>query len=285
MSRLYRFLFIALVFHPLALEAQPLGIINGYVRSVKTQAPLSGVTIRLTGTGLSATSDSTGFYRIKGIPTRSYTLEASSIGYKTQQKFDLEVTSGNTLEVNVDLEEEPVQLGSVLVRANFPKPLGSVNSVQSLSANEIIRYPGANFDMAKVVQSLPGVSGSVGFRNDIIIRGGAPNENVYYLDGVEIPTINHFATQGAAGGPVGMLNVSFLDRVTLHSSAFPAKYDNPLSGILQFRQRTGNPEKVQGRDPGLGENLPQVEDDRGNPQKQAALVRAVFPGHGDFGKK
>ena len=182
------------------------------------------------------TSDSTGFYRIKGIPTRSYTLEASSIGYKTQQKFDLEVTSGNTLEVNVDLEEEPVQLGSVLVRANFPKPLGSVNSVQSLSANEIIRYPGANFDMAKVVQSLPGVSGSVGFRNDIIIRGGAPNENVYYLDGVEIPTINHFATQGAAGGPVGMLNVNFIKEVNFYTGAFPVNYANGLSSVLDFRQ-------------------------------------------------
>ncbi|MFM7838778.1 MAG: carboxypeptidase-like regulatory domain-containing protein, partial [Chitinophagaceae bacterium] len=226
-------------------QAQNQGNINGFVRKAKTLAPLQGVTIRLVGTTFSTQTDSTGFYSIKSIPTRSYTLEASSIGFKTVQKFDIEVTSGNTAEVNFDLEEETQQLGTVLVRANFPKPIGSVNSVQSLSANEIIRYPGANFDMAKVVQSLPGVSGSVGFRNDIIIRGGAPNENVYYLDGVEIPTINHFATQGAAGGPVGMLNVSFLDRVTLHSSAFPAKYDNPLSGILQFRQRTGNPEKVQ----------------------------------------
>lgn len=226
--------------------AQQLGNLNGVVRKQKTQSPLPGVTITILGLDKKAVTDSNGFYRFRDIPTRSYTLEATSIGYKAQQKFDIEVTSGNTIEVNFELEEELQQLGTVVVKANFPKPQGSVNSVQSLSANEIIRYPGANFDMAKVVQSLPGVSGSVGFRNDIIIRGGAPNENVYYLDGVEIPTINHFATQGAAGGPVGMLNVSFLDRVTLHSSAFPARYDNPLSGVLQFRQRSGNPEKVQG---------------------------------------
>jgi hypothetical protein len=226
--------------------AQNLGNINGFVRQAKTQVPLQGVTIKIIGTDKQGMTDSTGFYRIRGIETKSYTIEATSIGYRSVQKFDVEVTSGNTLEVNFDLEEEGQVLGSIVVRANFPKPVGVVNSVQSLDANEIVRYPGANFDMAKVVQSLPGVSGSVGFRNDIIIRGGAPNENVYYLDGVEIPTINHFATQGAAGGPVGMLNVSFLDRVTLHSSAFPAKYDNPLSGVLQFKQRSGNPEKVQG---------------------------------------
>ena len=226
--------------------AQNIGNINGFVRQSKTQAPLQGVTIKIVGTDKQAMTDSNGFYRIRDIQTKAYIIEATSIGYKTVQKFDVEVTSGNTLEVNFDLEEEGQQLGNIVVRANFPKPVGVVNSVQSLDANEIVRYPGANFDMAKVVQSLPGVSGSVGFRNDIIIRGGAPNENVYYLDGVEIPTINHFATQGAAGGPVGMLNVSFLDRVTLHTSAFPAKYDNPLSGVLQFKQRSGNPEKVQG---------------------------------------
>uniref|UniRef100_UPI004048D696 TonB-dependent receptor plug domain-containing protein n=1 Tax=Roseivirga sp. TaxID=1964215 RepID=UPI004048D696 len=109
-----------------------------------------------------------------------------------------------------------------------------------LSREEIATYPGGNNDIAKVVQSLPGVSGSVGFRNDVIIRGGAPSENVYYLDGVEIPNINHFATQGSAGGPVGLLNVSFIEDVTLSTSAFAARYDNALSGVLQFNQRNGN---------------------------------------------
>lgn len=230
----------------LTSTAQNLGNINGFARQAKTLVPLQGVTIMVVGTDKITSTDEKGFFSIKDIPTKSYTIEASFVGYKPVQKFDIEVTSGNTVEVNFDLEEETRELGNIVIRANFPKPVGVVNSVQSLSANEIIRYPGANFDMAKVVQSLPGVSGSVGFRNDIIIRGGAPNENVYYLDGVEVPTINHFATQGAAGGPVGMLNVSFLDRVTLHTSAFPAKYDNPLSGVLQFRQRSGNPEKIQG---------------------------------------
>ncbi|MEM6297807.1 MAG: TonB-dependent receptor plug domain-containing protein, partial [Bacteroidota bacterium] len=114
-------------------------------------------------------------------------------------------------------------------------------SIQRLSREEIATYPGGNNDIARVVQSLPGVSGSVGgFRNDVIIRGGAPSENVYYLDGIEIPNINHFATQGSAGGPVGLLNVSFFEGVTLTTSAFGAQYDNALSGVLQFDQREGN---------------------------------------------
>ncbi|MFM7223465.1 MAG: TonB-dependent receptor [Bacteroidota bacterium] len=245
MSRSYLFL-LAFFFCSATVLAQTQGNINGFVRKAKTLVPLQGVTIGVVGTDRQALTDSNGFYRIRGLETRIYTLEATSIGYKSQQKFDLQLTSGNTLEVNFELEEESQQMGTIVVRANFPKPVGVVNSVQSLSANEIVRYPGANFDMAKVVQSFPGVSGSVGFRNDIIIRGGAPNENVYYLDGVEVPTINHFSTQGAAGGPVGILNVAFLDRVTLHTSAFPARFDNPLSGVLQFKQRNGNPERFQG---------------------------------------
>ena len=82
-------------------------------------------------------------------------------------------------------------------------------SVQKLTSQEIKSNPGGNFDVSKVVQTLPGVglSNGVGERNDIIIRGGAPNENVYYLDGIEIPVLNHFQTQGSSGGAQGILNV------------------------------------------------------------------------------
>jgi hypothetical protein len=247
MNRSIRVLLAILLTYPCTLAwGQNLGDMNGFVKKARSQSPLEGVTVRIVGLERLAVTDGNGFYRFRDIPTRSYTIEATAVGYRSQSKFDVEVTSGNTIEVNFDMEEETKELGGIVVRANFPKPTGVVNSVQSLSANEIIRYPGGNFDMSKVVQSFPGVSGSVGFRNDIIIRGGAPNENVYYLDGVEVPTINHFSTQGAGGGPAGILNVAFLDRVTLHTSAFPAKYDNPLSGVLQFRQRNGNPEKFQG---------------------------------------
>jgi len=122
-------------------------------------------------------------------------------------------------------------------------------SVQRLTTEEIRSNPGGNFDISKVIQTLPGVGSGVGgggFRNDIIIRGGAPNENVFYLDGIEIPVINHFQTQGSSGGPQGILNVSFIEDVKLSSSAFEARYDNALSSVFQFRQRTGNPNRVQG---------------------------------------
>ncbi|WP_118196510.1 TonB-dependent receptor plug domain-containing protein [Albibacterium indicum] len=89
--------------------------------------------------------------------------------------------------------------------------IGSI--LQQLTSEEIKSSPGGNFDVSKVVQTLPGVgvSNGTGDRNDIIIRGGAPDENVYYLDGIEIPILNHFQTQGSSGGAQGMLNVSFIE--------------------------------------------------------------------------
>ncbi len=141
------------------------------------------------------------------------------------------------------LQEGTQKLNEVVVsNANIiTRPKETPLSTQTLSAVEIATYPGSNNDVVQVAQTLPGVSPSIGgFRNDLIIRGGAPNETVYYLDGMEIPNINHFSTQGSAGGPVGLINVSFIDNVTLATSAFNARYDNPLSGVLQFEQRNGN---------------------------------------------
>lgn len=227
--------------------AQKEGKILGIVRDAKTQEPLIGATVQLEGTGIGTITDLDGRYSISNIPPKTYNVKAALLSYKALVKYDVVITTGNTQNINFELEEAESSLGEVEVVASPFKQFGETpNSIQTLSRQEIQTYPGGNNDIAKVVQSLPGVSGSVGFRNDVIIRGGAPNENVYYLDGMEIPNINHFATQGSAGGPVGILNVSFIEDVTLTTSSFHSRYDNPLSGVLQFKQRTGNPDRLQG---------------------------------------
>ncbi|MEM6737806.1 MAG: TonB-dependent receptor [Bacteroidota bacterium] len=227
--------------------AQSTGTISGYVKDAKTGEELIGVTVRVLDTGLGGVTDINGFYTITSVPTQSYSIQASYIGFETITKFNIVVRSGGVPDVNFDMSETSTQLEDVVVTANpFQKLEETPLSIQRLSAEEIATYPGGNNDIAKAVQSLPGVSPSVGgFRNDVIIRGGAPNENVYYLDGIEIPNINHFATQGSAGGPIGLLNVSFFEGVALSSSAFNAQYDNVLSGVLQFDQRNGNPREFR----------------------------------------
>jgi len=211
--------------------------------------PIAGASVFLEGTEKGAQTDFDGNYKITGITPGTYNLVASYIGYKTQTKYNVIVRSKGTPNYAFILEEAAEQLDEVVVsNANtISRPKETPLSTQTLSAVEIATYPGSNNDVVQVAQTLPGVSPSIGgFRNDLIIRGGAPNETVYYLDGMEIPNINHFATQGSAGGPVGMINVSFIDNVTLSTSAFGARYDNPLSGVLQFSQRNGNKRNFSG---------------------------------------
>ncbi|MFT4741608.1 MAG: hypothetical protein ACJAT1_001222, partial [Marivirga sp.] len=229
------------------LLAQSTGEVGGFVKDLKTGEALIGASVRVEDSDKGAVTDINGYYLITELATQTYSLTASYVGFKDVTKFNVVIKSGGIPTINFNLEESIEQLAGVTVKANpFRKTEETPLSIQRLSPEEIATYPGGNNDIAKVVQSLPGVSGSVGgFRNDIIIRGGAPNENVYYLDGIEIPTINHFSTQGSAGGPVGLLNVSFFEGVTLTSSAFAAQYDNVLSGVLQFDQRRGNQRDYQ----------------------------------------
>ena len=233
---------IGLVFFQLSFAYQSEGKLTGYVRDIKTGESIPGATARLLDTQLGTSTNALGFYTIDKIPAQTYSVQVSFVGYETVTKYNVVIKSGGIPDVNFELKTSISELEEVVVIANpFEKIEETPLSIQKLSREEIATYPGGNNDIAKVVQSLPGVSGSVGgFRNDVIIRGGAPNENVYYLDGIEIPNINHFATQGSAGGPVGLLNVSFFEGVTLSTSAFGAQYDNVLSGVLQFDQRDGN---------------------------------------------
>ncbi len=118
-------------------------------------------------------------------------------------------------------------------------------SLRRISIEEIDKNPGGNRDISKVIQSYPGVGSTVSFRNDLIVRGGGAGENRFYLDGVEIPNLNHFATQGASGGPAGILNVDFIREVNFYSGAFPANRGNALSSVLEFSQIDGNSDKLK----------------------------------------
>ena len=241
-------LFVLLLFSNFYLIAQNTGQLIGRVLDQQTQLPIEGVTILLEDTTIGVVTDAEGYFNFREIPTQTYNLKISHLGYQSQTVYNIIVKTFGTPPLQVLLEESTNELEEiVVVQSPFRTSVETPLSTQTFSAVQIETYPGGNNDITKVIQSMPGISPSIGgFRNDIIIRGGAPNESVYYLDGIEIPNINHFSTQGSAGGPVGMLNVSFIRDVTLSSSAFGAEYDNPLSGVLSFDQREGNPNRFGG---------------------------------------
>jgi outer membrane receptor for ferrienterochelin and colicin len=254
MKRIHLLAALCVVLFPMLLNAQQFAEISGQVSDKSNLRPLSKVKVQIDGQAYSARTDSGGRYRIEGVQPGSYNIRYTLDSYTEVVRYNVVLTSGNINVINVEMEPEVQSVGTVSIRttrktaraATLETPL----SVQRLTIEEIKSNPGGNFDISRVIQSLPGVGGTAGsvggFRNDIIIRGGAPNENVYYLDGIEIPQINHFATQGSAGGPSGILNVSFIEDVKLSSSAFDAGFDNTLSSVLDFKQKKGNTKRLQG---------------------------------------
>lgn len=219
--------------------------IKGKITDAFSNQALIGVTIANQGKTNSAITDSLGNYSLAGLLPGVYNLQINLIGYKSKLIFDIAVNNAKATTLDIALETEVGQLNEIVVQsAKFIKPIESPLSLRTIGATEIKRNPGGNRDISKVIQSLPGVSAPVSFRNDIIIRGGAPNENRFYIDGVEIPNINHFTTQGSSGGPVGLINVDFIKEVDFYAGAFPASRGNALSSVFEFKQKDGNPDKT-----------------------------------------
>lgn len=217
------------------------GTIKGKVIDGKTRQALPFVSILILNTQKGGTTDDDGFFSISNTALGYFKLQASFIGYETVITEDYLVTNDKVPFVTIALFEATSNLDEVVIKSKlFKKSIVSPLSLQTLSVVEIEKNPGGNRDILKVIQSLPGVASNPGFRNDIIVRGGATSENKFYVDGIEVPVINHFQTQGASGGPVGIINADLIRKVDFYSSAFPANRGNALSSVIEFTQKNGN---------------------------------------------
>ena len=210
-------LLLLLSLAPSLMFAQISGQLNGRILDQQTQLPIQGVTVLLDGTSMGVATDEEGYFTFRDVPTQTYNLTISHLGYQSQTIFNIIVKTFGTPPLQILLEESSNELDEIVVfQSPFRTSVETPLSTQTFSAVEIETYPGGNNDITKVIQSMPGISPSIGgFRNDIIIRGGAPNESVYYLDGLAIPNINHFGSQGAPGGPGGRLDVPSISGATV----------------------------------------------------------------------
>ena len=222
--------------------------IKGRVIDAVSNEPLAFVNLIVTNTNLIATTDVEGNFLLEGLTPGFIRLQASFVGYYQTLSPEIQVNNANVAFLEIKMESKDTQIEEVTVRASpFRKTEESPVSLKTIGIAEIEKSPGANRDISKVIQSFAGVLSTPSFRNDIIIRGGGPSESRFYLDGVEVPNINHFATQGASGGPVGILNADFLREVNYYSGAFPANRGNALSGVFEFAQVDGNADKLKFR--------------------------------------
>lgn len=223
------------------------GIVSGRVQERTSKRPLAGATIVVQGTSLGAVSKADGTFNIQNVPVGIRSLKASAIGYEASIVSDIAVSPVRSAFVEFELSSSFIESKEVVVTAAaFSKDPSSITSTQTLSSEEVRRAPGVQEDVVRAIALMPGVAVTQAGRNDLAVRGGAPFENLFVVDNIEVPNINHFGTQGSSGGPLSLINIDFVQDVSLSTGGFGPRFGDRLSSATNIRLREGNESQFGG---------------------------------------
>jgi hypothetical protein len=224
------------------------GLIKGRIIDMETKAPLAAVAVSVVGTEHKTPSDDEGGYALAGVPLGYYTLSFEREGFYADTRTDVIVRSGRTTFLNVELLKIRMVNEEVRVVADyFPAAPAAPVSRTEFNAEELRRDAGSAGDISRALYVVPGIVRADEEANDLIVRGGSPAENGFYIDNVFMPNINHFPQQGASGGNIGMLNMDFVENVEVFTGGFGAAYGNKLSSVFDITYREGNRERINGQ--------------------------------------
>ncbi|MCB0397664.1 MAG: carboxypeptidase-like regulatory domain-containing protein, partial [Flavobacteriales bacterium] len=242
-------LLIALLMGGLAHGQDRQQTIHGRVTDRDTQYPLPGAAILLIGTDppIGTVTDNDGYFELKDVAVGRVSLQISYLGYKTEVYQNLVLTSGKQLVVNVTLEEMVIQGQEVVIQGERSKQQ-ALNEMATVSARQFTveetnRYAGTLGDPARMAANFAGVGSASDQRNDIIIRGNSPVGVLWRFEGVDIPSPNHFVSQGTNGGPISILNNNLLANSDFFTGAFPAEYGTAQASVFDLTMRRGNTDK------------------------------------------
>ena len=240
-------LFLAFIFAVVSFKSQGLtSVIKGVITDKVSQSPLYGVNIVVVGSDpiIGATSDINGEFRLENVPVGRQVIAVSYMGYESREIPNLLVLSAKELNIDIALKEKYSEIGEFVVKGESDKreSINKMNTVSSrtISIEEATRFSGSLQDPARMSQNYAGVSGSSDDRNDIIIRGNSPTGVLWRMEGIDIPSPNHFSTLGTTGGPISMLNVNNLRNSEFMTGAWSSEYGNALSGVFDLQLRNGN---------------------------------------------
>ncbi len=244
---IYRAVFFSLVLLALPGWANT-GQIGGKVLDARTLQPLVGVNIIIEDTQLGAATDADGLFLINNIPPGSYNLSFHYLGYQTLVKTNVVVNPAQRTVLEIHLNPEALKGEKVEVLADyFETPPGVVVSTRSVDMEEVMRDPGSALDIQRVMQAFPAVVSGSDQKNEIIVRGGMPGENLFLMDHIEIPNPNHFGDKGTGGGPINMINTLMVRKVDFYAGAFAARYGDKASSVMDISLREGNSERFSGK--------------------------------------
>jgi hypothetical protein len=224
------------------------GDLYGRVFDFITKQPIPFANVVVLETNFGAAANEEGYFKISGLPLNTYQIRSSVVGYNSLTKTDVVIQSGKPAEVNFELIPQAIELEGITVTSDyFRKDPLEVNSIRNFSYEEIRRSPGGFEDVVRALSILPGVAQADAGRNDLIVRGGAPSENLYLINFIEVPNINHFGTQGATGGPLSYVNLDFVRETSFSTGGFSALYGDKLSSVLDINLREGREDRFGGK--------------------------------------
>lgn len=242
-----------LVLHAMPLrgqaeESMPRGVLLGQVLDQRSGQPLVGANLSVIDSPLGTSTDLEGRFRIAGVEAGVRSLRISMLGYRPRLLSDLVVRPGRSDALRIELEPTSLELEELTIRPSFFAARTASGAVtRQFHREEIRRAAGSAEDVNRIMQALPSVGmGSLDERNDLIVRGGTPLENLFLVDGHPIHNINHFGSQGSTGGPLGMIHVDFIDQVRFSPGGFDSRYGNRLSSVMDVRFREGSREAFGG---------------------------------------
>ena len=253
MRTIWTFLLPMILFCTISASARvalsPDGNIEGSVIDRRTKEPLAGVNIVVLGSIRGASTDVEGKFTIDNLPIGTYRLEISYIGYTTQKITDIIVMHNKPAIVNIELNEEVIESEKIVVTAGyFLEETMTQPSAIGLRREEIRRFPGGFEDVVRTVSTLPGVAiNNAGGRNDLLVRGGGPSENLFVIDNIEVPNINHFGTQGSSSGSLSFINLDFVENVSFSTGGFSAEYGDKMSSTLILKMSRGREDQLGGK--------------------------------------
>lgn len=222
--------------------------ITGKVTDSTGLQPLTGISILVSGINYETLTDLNGTYIINDIPTGVYSLVASALGYKTVVKKNVRIAAHSLQYIDFHLSEKLALVPEVTIRPrNFQEDFNEFTGSLRLSKEEIKRIPGNLDDVVRSVSVLPGIAQMTNYRNDMIVRGGAPSENLFLVDGMIVPNINHFGSQGNTGGIMSYINMDYVNSVTFSTGGFSALYGDKISSVMEISLKDGKKDHLGGK--------------------------------------
>ena len=226
---------------------QPTGVLEARVVSAATGAPVPAARVEVVGTRRAGETGDDGRVVLGDVPAGVWGVRVRAIGFTPVVQGDVAVGTGKPATVLVRLTPTAVDLATVEVRASyFVPPVDASTSAQTLGAEAVRRAPGVQEDVVRAVALLPGVGVTQPGRNDLVVRGGAPFENLFLVDGLEVPNINHFGTQGSTGGPLSLINIDLVQSASFASGGFGVAYGDRTASVTDIRLREGIRERFGG---------------------------------------